>query len=681
MWGESGLAMHLTEGLLPDGTWYEGENYHLFTHRGLWYGVAMAECLGVELPSVLLDRFDRAFVTPFLTALPDYTLPSRRDSQYAISLRQWRFAEMCELGLARRDDAILVGALKRLYEDEVPRSPTGRAASAADVERNLSPTRLDRADLNWKSLLFAKPDLPPLVAAAPPSTLLESQGIGVIRRDAGRVFVALDYGHTGGGHGHPDRLNLLLMDGSTRWLDDYGTGSYVDRSLHWYRSTLAHNAPFSGGRSQPRVPGHLHAFEDRGGAGWISASARIGASAVARRTLIALPDYLVDEIDVAGEGGGFDLPLHVDAHYEAEDRTSVVVAGGKGLEDGFDFVHTATRILALKPGEAASLEALGDGRELDLWVAASVPLEIIRCVAPGPPTKGDARFILLRSAFAKGTIRLVWSWEGAVDDAILFPSVTVDLAKSRHELSWDTERSSIVIHTGGAKSTIDLAGAAPNDRGPTTDSALEEFTERALVDEDGDTVRAVVVRPGLPNRFVLGQESYSFTEDDWSQAGQPVAEVSIGNEKGKLSLSVDVRNVARTFAEETAANDLDNEAADINGAGVQLYLRTDQGSAGYVLVPELDSTKVRGRPIQGWGDGIPVSARWSATETGYRLDVDVDAPGNDQVIDLDVLVNEKPEGRRRRRGQLALSGGGEFIYLRGDRHDADRLIPFLLTDA
>ena len=34
------------------------------------------------------------------------------------------------------------------------------------------------------------------------------------------AYVALDYGHSGGGHGHPDRLNLLLVDGATRWLDD-----------------------------------------------------------------------------------------------------------------------------------------------------------------------------------------------------------------------------------------------------------------------------------------------------------------------------------------------------------------------------------------------------------------------------------------------------------------------------
>ena len=37
---------------------------------------------------------------------------------------------------------------------------------------------------------------------------------------------------------------------------------------------------------------------------------------------------------------------------------------------------------------------------------------------------------------------------------------------------------------------------------------------------------------------------------------------------------------------------------------------------------------------------------------------------------LDVVVNETAPGRERRRGQLVLCGAaGEFVYLRGDRHD------------
>jgi hypothetical protein len=38
------------------------------------------------------------------------------------------------------------------------------------------------------------------------------------------------------------------------------------------------------------------------------------------------------------------------------------------------------------------------------------------------------------------------------------------------------------------------------------------------------------------------------------------------------------------------------------------------------------------------------------------------------AITFDLIVNERPPERERRRGQLVLSGGGGFGYLRGDRH-------------
>jgi hypothetical protein len=58
---------------------------------------------------------------------------------------------------------------------------------------------------------------------------------------------------------------------------------------------------------------------------------------------------------------------------------------------------------------------------------------------------------------------------------------------------------------------------------------------------------------------------------------------------------------------------------------------------------------------------------------GYRVNIDLDAQ---EVSAIDLIVNEMPRGRHRRRGQLVLSGGiGEFVYLRGDRQDDDRLVP------
>jgi hypothetical protein len=40
-----------------------------------------------------------------------------------------------------------------------------------------------------------------------------------------------------------------------------------------------------------------------------------------------------------------------------------------------------------------------------------------------------------------------------------------------------------------------------------------------------------------------------------------------------------------------------------------------------------------------------------------------------------------PTTRRRRRGQLVLGGApGEFVYLRGDREERDRLVRFTVLD-
>jgi hypothetical protein len=134
----------------------------------------------------------------------------------------------------------------------------------------------------------------------------------------------------------------------------------------------------------------------------------------------------------------------------------------------------------------------------------------------------------------------------------------------------------------------------------------------------------------------------------------------------------------RSFSPSGAVNLYDNEHADINGDGVQLYLSTDQGLSGWILVPEAHSSGVRTRRLERWPASVPISAAWSPTSDGYSVDVEI----RDCIPKaIDILINEKPVGRERRRGQLVLSGGrGEFIYLRGDRHEGEHLVPIRLTD-
>jgi hypothetical protein len=688
--GPSGLLQHLREGLLADGTWYEGENYHLFAHRGLWYGVTMAELAGLPLPAHLVARFEEGFATPFLTALPDLTLPSRRDSQYAISLRQWRFAELCELGLARRDDPRLVGTLQRLYDDDVPRGDTARARSSAEAERNVAPTALSRADLGWRSLLFARPELPPLQPFAPRSVLLPAQGIAVVRRDGGRAYVALDYGSSGGGHGHPDRLDLLLALDDTRWLDDMGTGSYVESSLHWYRSTLAHNAPLVDGRSQERVDGVLRAFEDRGAAGWVSARAAVADGVSVERSVVVMDDYLVDTLEWrADREVTLDLPLHVDAMIDAGGDESAFTTrrieaapmpGSAGLEDGFRFLEDTSRH-RVSEGATVAFTARVDHASLHGWSACDREAEWWRATAPGAPGAGARGFWIVRARGRSGSIRSVLAWNGGLESADIVGDIAeialTDGTRHRHRRTpdgWQVE-----ILAGEARSTIELGGlvAAPDDLAPParreTAAPTIDLSLGAILD------------------FELGEPHYRRSEESWREAGRPSARVRIAREGEALRIDVSVPHSERTFVAAGTENPYDNEPTEINGDGVQLYVQTRAGRSGWILVPEPGGS-VRMRPIDRWNVSRAVHASWKQFGDGYALEADLalDSKADGDEIGIALIVNEMPCGRERRRGQLVLDraiseratadrSAAEFVYLRGDRHDPDRLLRLRFT--
>jgi hypothetical protein len=660
----SGVASHLSTGLLSDGTWFEGENYHMFAHRGLWYSVTMAEHAGIELPQPLVDRFQRGFSTPFATALPDFTLPSRRDSQYAISLRQWRMAEHCELGMARREDAPLVAALHQMYSTDAPPGATGRSASSADVERNARSAALTRADLNWRALLCARPSLPPLRAGASESALLPAQGIAVFRRDGGSAYVALDYGNSGGGHGHPDRLNVLVAEHGARWLDDYGTGSYVDPSLHWYRSTLAHNAPLIDGKSQLRIDGQLRAYEDRGEAGWIVATADgIAPNVHVERTLVVMPGYMIDVVDWrAPHETTFDLPVHADIDFDAGvgAMRPGSLHGGDGSEDGFAFARDA----ACQTSDACVLvhgRATKGAKTLHCWTVSSHNTQWWRATAAGPPGDGDRTFRVARTRAAADSRQAVLAWRDVVGVEI-GDAIRVTLCDGAVHTHAPTDAGwRIHVDTGNTQRTIDLGGRVAASS-PTLAGVAPDPVEAIRLSPEGAWLE-------------LGQAHYRRSEYSWSDAGRPTARLHMARSARGTRLGIHVAQSDLSFVPETAVNEYDNEPAEINGDGVQLYVQGDNGSSGWTLIPERDSSEVRVRPIEGWTSPRAVTARWRVDGKGYVVDVDL--PGAPFGA-IDIIINEMPFGRERRRGQLVLSGArGEFVYLRGDRHEVHHLIPVL----
>ena len=305
--GETGLIAHLVRGYGRDGMWYEGENYHLFALRGLLTGAAWARLAGIDFreDQRLADRLTAALVAPSLTALPDFTYPARKDSRFRVSLAQPGYLELWEIGLARlvrrAPDAtggIDLGAwLAALYQVPPPTpEPQESYLHDAGAQRTAHGGRIS---LSWWSLLEMLPDLPASEAAWEPKTvLLESQGLAVLRR--GSRYVSLECGPQGGGHGHPDRLQLMLHADGVYWLPDPGTGSYVAHDLFWYRSTLAHNAPRLDGESQPPGNASCECFDDLGEWAWVQ-----GRFNAYTRMVATGPAYLIDVTVFGGDGALF----------------------------------------------------------------------------------------------------------------------------------------------------------------------------------------------------------------------------------------------------------------------------------------------------------------------------------------------------------------------------------------
>jgi hypothetical protein len=469
------------------------------------------------------------------------------------------------------------------------------------------------------------------------------------------------------------------MQGDTRWFDDPGTGSYVDRSLHWYRSTLAHTAPLVDGRSQPRVHGSLVAFDDQARAGWVCADAALAPGLHVRRSIIVLDDYLVDLVQWDGDAAHeLALPLHrmdvVDDAGAPLARTPMPMIGGDGLEDGFTFLERTARVdTAAGPFvHARSTGTVGAARGAELrgWIRAEPDAEWWSADAPDVPTRpGVVPMLLPRVRGARGSLLSVWSWRDAVAD-VEMEGQTLEVRRC------DGRRDSHAVVGEGWR--IDLESPT----GAREHVVLGGRARAAEASKPPERITPPRPATSLPASFSLDERHYRRSEESWQDAGEPRATVAIALQPGRvLAITVLVEPSSRLFVPAGAVNALDNEPAGINGDGVQLYLACGAVGGAWLLVPRADDDAVWITALVGWGTGLAVDARWRGTDAGYRLDAHIALPPESRTVALDLLVNETAPRRTRRRGQLVLSGAeGEFVYLRGDRHDPNRLLRFTIPD-
>jgi hypothetical protein len=401
--------------------------------------------------------------------------------------------------------------------------------------------------------------------------------------------------------------------------------------------------------------------------GWTRANAVVAPEVDVTRTIVVMPRYAVDVLEWrAPREITLDLPLHVDLAIERGSGPAVPdsLLGGDGNEDGFDFLRE-TLVQRADAGETVEGNAtVGDAR-LGVWAESSTDCEWWTAVAPGPPARGQRAFRVLRVRGRAGRHRIVWDWRGAIANVSFEETIRVELKDgSTHEHAALPNAWRIEIP---GRESLELGGTRP------------AAAHGALTDAARRHARPPLSLParGTPLRIELGREHYRRSEPSWEDAGRPSAVVDLRWRNDALEIALHVPVSDRTFVAADSVNRYDNEAPDINGDSVQLYLRSGDLQSGWILIPEREPPLVRVRQLDGWRAPRPIDARWSPTAAGYDLHITLRGPAPDA---FDVIVNEKPIGRERRRGQLVLSAGegvsrGEFVYLRGDRHDRESLIP------
>ena len=672
---DTGLGTHLMHGFGADGMWYEGENYHLFALQGMLTGLAWARAAGVNLMAdpLLAARLEAALRAPAVTALPDFTYPARKDSRFAVSLAQPMYLEIWETGIAELkgtdlEPGELADWLAALYASPAP------AAMPLDsyLHEAGEPPRPARSrhDLSWVALARMAAELEGSPTEwQPESALMVTQGLAVLRQ--GGRYVSLECGPRGGGHGHPDSLHLTLFAAGVPWLRDVGTGSYVSDDLFWYRSTLAHNAPRLDGVSQPEADATCDAYEESGDWAWVR-----GKFGELTRTVVSGPAYVVDviELDAATERT-LELPWHLGGEPATEGTLSEARWEPATLNDRF--AGDAERLL--RADGPIVLRHRSGGASLALHLIFDG--DLLRASGPGAPgTAARQMFYLQRVSGRSAQLVAVLdtSADGGTVQAVRVSGNTIEVdtpgGTDRHTgrlEGWNVDGPAARIRLTGRRAIRapfepllptrlePPLGAAPAaGEVPPLDGTLDGFDDAApLAIDHEDQYR----RSELPYG---GPEEFSATAwVNWDDAG--------------LLVAVDVVKAEPVFRPADAEPlRLDNEPDDIHSDGIQVYLRDTAGAVGGALIVPEDGGTIRSRPVAETAP-LTVEGGWLPTETGYRVTIHLrpeswePVPG--QLLDFDIIVNEMQPDRTRRAGQLVWSGGGGWVWLRGDRHDPARL--------
>ncbi|MDA3924165.1 MAG: heparinase II/III family protein [Kiritimatiellae bacterium] len=274
-----GFVAQMEQGVLQDGMWYERSmGYHSYTVSAISYQLKAAMHAGDDLYK--LPQVQKLITFPVMIAFPNLMVPSLNDGGFQRSPIN---PNKLELAAAWYNDPIALSAMRKRYEAGASRSSMEAWQFGEELPEGESYT-------------------------PPPSVDLSGAGLAVLRAGSGKnaVCAMLEYGEHGGGHGHPDKLQLILYGLAKQLCPDLGTTGYAN-PLHpnYYKTTPAHNTITINGKNMAAKSGRLLGFEENSA----YSAAVAGSDTVYKgynliRRILLCDNILVDEFIVQGKSKG-----------------------------------------------------------------------------------------------------------------------------------------------------------------------------------------------------------------------------------------------------------------------------------------------------------------------------------------------------------------------------------------
>jgi len=375
-----GFYHQIKNSIGSDGLWYEGTMaYHNYALQAMVEIVDAGRRMGLRLHEE--EKFKAMIVGPLRAAYPNGQFPAINDSDYS-SIGNFRGHFLWAWKLYREPvfaQAYAEGDAKALHE------------------------LLPDAEVKWP--LF------------PGSINLADAGLVRLQVGAGNAAAGLfmDYGPHGGGHGHYDKLNIMLYAMGREWLLDPGRLTYSHAEYKtWVKYTAAHNTVAVGGKTQNETTGKLLWFkstDDYAACAAESTGAYRGVTL--RRHLLLTPQMLVDIFDVeAGDAKQIDWFAHAISNQvqPVEDR-GAGAEQAPGTDEGYQHL-TGGRVWDVA-GESRWDFVGADGKRLRLTLAGGGPEKVFTATGIGYYVNDKVPCLVRRRNAAKTRFVAVYDLTGA----------------------------------------------------------------------------------------------------------------------------------------------------------------------------------------------------------------------------------------------------------------------------